>query len=228
MKRTLTLGIGMTVILFFTSCQREESINIDQNRIYTEYAFTYDSEKGQSIMGASFRLDNNGGKRIELSYPARIAFDGENMSYRRAFGDYQLKRTGSMTNGSFIYTDLDGNVYENSINSVRPIELPFGLTRINRNGNFFLPWIGDALQPGETVTVIIDPQGEGSNRTFTTSSTGATHIVLEEFKLRQIEPGFAKIEILREHSHSLTSTPLSGGRMEVKYKSREVNIEITD
>ncbi len=228
MKRTLTLGIGMTVILFFTSCQREESINIDQNRIYTEYSYTYDSEKSQSIMEASFRIDNNGGKRIELSYPARIAFDGENMGYRKTFGDYQLKRTGNLNNGSFVYTDLDGNSYENNISLLRSIELPFGLTSINRNGNFFLPWTGDALQPGETISVIIDPQGEGSNRTFTTSSTGATHIVLDEFKLRQIEPGFAKIEIIREQSNSITSAPLSGGRMEVKYKSREVNIEITD
>lgn len=228
MKRTLTLGIGMTVILFFTSCQREESINIDQNRIYTEYTYTYDSEKSQSIMEASFRLDNNSGKRIELTYPARVAFDGENMGYRMAFGDYQLKRTGSLANGSFVYTDLDGNAYENSISTLRPIELPFGLTNISRNGNFFLPWTGEALQPGETITVIIDPQGEGSNRSFTLSSAGATHIVLDEFKLRQIEPGFAKIEIIRERSNSITSAPLSGGRMEVKYKSREVNIEITE
>jgi hypothetical protein len=228
MKRTLTIGIGITVILFFTSCQREESINIDQNRIYTEYSFMYDAERGQSIMEASFRLDNNGGKRIELSYPARVAFDGENMGYRMTFGNYQLKRTGSITNGSFVYTDLDGINYENSISSIRSIELPFGLTRINRNGNFFLPWTGDALQPGEIITVIIDPQGEGSNRSFTTSSTGTTHIVLDEFKLKQIEPGFAKIEIIRERSHSITSTPLSGGRMELKYKSREVNVEITE
>lgn len=226
MKRTLTLGFGMMVILFFTSCQREESINIDQNRIYTEYSYTYDAEQGQSVMNATFKLDNNGGKRIELSFPARVSFDGENMSYRNAFGDYQLKRSGSMTNGMFVYTDLNENSYENGISAIRAIELPFGLNTISRNGNFFLPWDGDALQPGETITVTINPQGEGSTRSFTTSSAGATHIILDEYRLKQIEPGFAKIQIIRERESTVNSSPLSGGRIELKYKSREVNIEV--
>lgn len=226
MKRTLTPGLGLAVILFFTSCQREESINIDQSRIYTEYEYTYDAEQSQSIMNASFRLDNNGGKRIELSFPARVAFDGESMSYRSAFGDYQLKRTGSLINGTFVYTDLNDNVYENNISAIKAIELPFGLNTISRNGNFFLPWDGDDLQPGETITVTIDPQGEGSTKSFTTSSAGASHIILDEYRLKQIEPGMAKIRIMRERTSSLTSAPLSGGRLVLKYKSREVNIEI--
>lgn len=226
MKRTLTLGIGMMVILFFTSCQREESINIDQNRIYTEYSYSYDAEQGQSVMTATFKLDNNGGKRIQLSYPARVSFDGESMSYRSALGDYQLNRSGSLVNGTFSYTDLEDNVYQNDISAIKAIGLPFGLNTISRNGNFFLPWDGESLQPGEIITVTIDPQGEGSTKSFTTSSAGATHIILDENRLKQIEPGFAKIRITRERTSSITSAPLSGGRLELKYKSREVNIEI--
>lgn len=228
MKRTHYLGTGLLVLLFFTSCQREESINIDQNRIYTEYAYTYDSDQSQSIMNATFKLDNNGGKRIELSYPARIHFDGETMGWRAAFGDYQLKRTGSLTNGKFTYTDLDGNSYENGIASLRAINLPFGLNSISQGGNFFLPWDGDAVQPGETITVKINSNGEGTTKTWTTSSVGATHIVLDEYKLKQLSTGIAKIQIIRERSESLNSAPLSGGRIELKYKSREVNIEITN
>lgn len=226
MKRTLTLGIGLSVILFFTSCQREESVNIDQSRIYTAYSYTYDAEQSQSIMNASFRIDNSGGNRIELSFPARVSFDDENMSFRKAFGDYQLKRSGNLINGMFSYTDVDGKVLENSISALRPIALPFGLNSISRNGNFFLPWEGDALQAGETITVTINPDGEGSTRSFTTSSAGATHIILDENKLSQLEPGFAKVRITRERESGLQQSTLSGGRLELKYKSREVSVEI--
>lgn len=52
----------MMTILFFSSCKREESVNIDQNRIYSNYEFAYDANVNKSSMTATFRLDNNSGQ----------------------------------------------------------------------------------------------------------------------------------------------------------------------
>lgn len=228
MKRTLTLGFGLIVVLFFTSCEREESMNIDQSRIYTNYTYTYDSNKSQAVMTATFRLDNSTGDKLELSYPARVEFGGENMSWRSAFGYYDLKRNGNMSQGAFTYHDLDDNSFTNNISAIESIELPFGLTSINKNGNFFLPWDGQALRSGERIKVTIKGGDQLSSKEWTTSTTGATHIILDENKLKQLSPGTAEVQIEREITQALQQSGLAGGRIEMQYKSRKVTVNITD
>lgn len=225
MKRTRTLGFAVMAVLFFTACKREESINIDQQRIYSSYSFEYDSDNNQSHARVTFRLDNNGGKKIQLTYPARVEFNGEGLAYRSAFGDYNLTNFGNEISGAFKYSDHDGNVYTNSIEALSAIELPFGLTSISQNGNFFLPWQGDALRSGETVRVKITA---GTSRTFTTTAVGANHILLDENSLKQLVPGNATIQIERESYKGLEQSNLSGGRITSTYKSRKVFITITN
>lgn len=228
MKRTTTLGLALIGVLFFTSCKREESINIDQNRIYSNYAFTYDANSNQSKMTATFRLDNSGGKKLELSYPSRVDFNGEGLAWKNAFGYYQLSNANQSLHGSFNYHDLDGTTYSNSITGLESIEIPFGITNISQGGNFFLPWTGAALKSGETVRVTIKGGQQASSRTWTITSPGSMHIILDENRLRDLTPGSAQILIEREVSNSLTHSNLSGGRITSKYSSRKININITN
>lgn len=226
MKRTQTLGIAVMAVLFFTACKREESINIDQERIYSNYSFEYDADNNQSVAKATFRLDNSGGKKIQLTYPARIEFNGQGLSYRSALGDYSLTNFGNEISGQFKYSNNDGAVFSNSIDELASIELPFGLTSISQNGNFFLPWQGDALKSGETVRVKISTVG--ISRTFTTTAVSANHILLDENSLKALVPGDATIQIERESYKSLEQSNLSGGRITTTYKSRKMFITITN
>jgi len=225
MRRTTTLGIAVMAVLFFTACKREESINIDQNRIYSEYTYEYDADNNRSTANAVFRLDNAGGRKVELSYPARVDFNGEGLAWRGGVGLYQLTRHGMLEGGSFNYHDLDNNVYSNTIPPLTVTEVPFGITSISRSGNFFLPWNGPALQPGETIRVIINA---GTTRTFSTSMTGATHIILDQNRLWGLTPGAGTIRIERESYGGLQSGNLSGGRMTTTYKSRRIFINISN
>ena len=63
MKRSFTLGL-LGLMFFVVSCKREDSVNIDQNRIYTTYELQYDAGKNQTLADATFRIDHNGGSKI--------------------------------------------------------------------------------------------------------------------------------------------------------------------
>lgn len=226
MRRTTTLGfLGVMAVLFFTACKREESINIDQNRIYSSYTYVYDADQNRSTMSATFRLDNSGGKKLQLTYPARVDFNGEGLTWRGGLGYYQLTSYGNANGGQFNYHDLDNNKFSNGVDQLAAIELPFGITSISQNGNFFLPWQGAPLASGETIRVKITA---GTSRTFTTSQVGTNHIVLNQNSLAALTPGNATIQIERESYGNLEQSNLSGGRITSTYKSRKAHINISN
>lgn len=226
MRQNTTLALFLIGSLFFSSCKREESINIDQNRIYSQYAYTYDANNSSTKISATFRLDNSSGKKLELSYPSRVSFQGESLTWKNALGYYDLNRSGELLSGDITFYDLQEKTYTNTINNISPIDLPFGITSISKNGNFFLPWVGGGLMAGETIRITI--KGNQNSKSWTVNTIGSTHVLLNESRLNDLSAGQATIQIEREKTCSLTESNLSGGRITSKYLSRKVSIDIID
>lgn len=227
MKRMTTIGIVMMTLLFFTSCKKEMSTNVDKDRIYTTYDVSYDQNLNRTDIKATFRVDHASGQKIELVYPSRVHFDGDRMVYRELMGSYEASRSGNVTGRSLMYVDGDGSEFINS-QDISPIDLPFGLGSISKNGDFFLPWTGVALQAGETINVSINGGDQVVSRKFTTSVAGSTYIILSRYELQNLSAGTAHIQISREKESALSSASLSGGRIRTEYKSRKVTIQITE
>ncbi len=227
MKRRSTFAIALFSVLFLTACKKEASVNIDQNRIYSEYEVVYDNESNQTTTTAIFRVDQSSGKKIELTYPSRVGFNNEALAYRKMVGQYDNVRSGNHLNGAFKYFDNDQKEYSNSGGEVSPIDIPFGLNSISRSGNFFLPWNGAALQSGETVEVTISGGSQSGSKTFNATAVGSSYIVLDQFQLNNLVAGTATIQITRQKTAGLQSSNLSGGRITSIYKGRKVNINIT-
>lgn len=228
MKRKTTLGIALMSLLFFTACKKEASINIDQNRIYSDYEVTYDQMSNRTTSQVIFRVDHNSGKKIELTYPARVGFNDENLAWRNLGGYYDMTRSGNHLNGHFTYFDVEDNSFENTGALVDPIDLPFGMNNISKNGNFFLPWTGAVLQSGETVKVIISGGSQSGSKTFTATAIGSSFISLEQYKLNQLVAGTANIQIQREKTSALQQSNLSGGRITSTYKGQKITVNITE
>ncbi|MFT5778168.1 MAG: hypothetical protein ACI837_001124 [Crocinitomicaceae bacterium] len=228
MKRITTLGITLVSVLFFTACKKESSVNVDQNRIYSTYNVEYDQNSNRTTVKATYRVDHNSGQKIELTYPSRVDFDGEQMAYRKMGGYYDLSRNGNALNREIIYHDIDGKVFSNSGSVISSIDVPVGLNGISRSGNFFLPWVGAPLASGETITVTISGGSQTSSKTFTANSVGQNYIILDQFKLNDLIAGTAKIQIKREITGSLIQSNLSGGRISSTYNGRKITINILD
>jgi len=216
----------MMTVLFFSSCKREESINIDQNRIYSNYDFVYDANSNKSSVTATFRLDHSSGQKIELSYPSRVSFNGEGMAWKGALGHYSLNRSGNLNGGSFIFSDTEGAEFKNGVGSLSSIEIPFGLNSISKSGNFFLPWTGGALVSGETIKVTINGGDQTGSKVWIATAIGSSHLILDQNKLSGLAVGTANIQIEREASSYLEQSNLAGGRVTASYKSRKVSINI--
>lgn len=228
MKRRSTIGIALLSVLFFTACKKEASINIDQNRIYSDYNVEYNQATNQTSTVAIFRIDHASGKKIELTYPARVGFNNESLAWHNMGGTYSSSQSGNMLHGSFTYYDVDQNTFINAASNVNSIDVPYGLNSISKGGNFFLPWTGAVLQSGETVKVIINGGSQSSSRTFNATAIGSSYIVIDQNQLNGLVVGTANIQIQREKTTSLQQSNLSGGRITSTYKGRKVNINITN
>jgi hypothetical protein len=102
------------------------------------------------------------------------------------------------------------------------------MNSISKSGNFFLPWTGNPLQQGETIQVRISGSENGGSQEFILTQPGATHILLDQYKLNNLTSGTASIQIERSKSSSLTQSNLSGGRVNSTYRGRKVSILIVD
>ncbi|NRA11298.1 MAG: hypothetical protein HRT57_05010 [Crocinitomicaceae bacterium] len=226
MKRRTTFLIIAMAVLFLPSCKREESVNIDQNRIYSSYDYTYDANANKSSMTATFRLDNSGGQKIELSYPSRVSYNGEGLAWKNAMGYYSLNRSGNLNGGSFSFIDTESNEFQNQVSNLNSVEIPFGMNSISKSGNFFLPWNGVPLVSGETIKVTISGGDQTLSKTFTVTAEGTSHVILDQYKLAGLAVGTANIQIEREMSSYLEQSGLAGGRISAQYKSRKIAINI--
>ena len=226
MKRIFTqLSIVVLAVLFFSSCKREESLTADQNRIYMEYNYSYDANSNKTTAQAEFRVNDAGGRKLELSSPAMVRFNGEAMTWRRLSGDYSITSYATPTGGTFKYQDTENQVYQNEAKVMNTVELPFGLTSISKNADFFLPWNGGPVEAGETVEVKIR---SGASRTFRASMVGTSYITLDRNALSTLTAGTATIEIERVYTGPVAQGTFSGGRMTSKYKGRSVTVTITE
>lgn len=226
MKGTFTnIGLVLIVVLFFSSCKREESLTTDQNRIYSEYNYTYDANSNKTTAEAEFRISHASGKKLELSYPATVRFNGEALAWRRLAGNYSLSSYAAPGNGTFEYQDTEAQAYQNEASLLKSVELPFGLSSINKKSDFFLPWNGDPVQSGETVEITIKA---GATKKFRANIVGSTYITIDRNSLTGLVTGQAKIEIERVQIKPLEQGTFAGGKMISTYKGRTVSITITD
>lgn len=222
-----TLGM-LSFMIVLVACKREDSQNIAQDRIYSDYQVSFDAGKNQTIASVTFRKDNSSGTKIELTYPAKVQFRDENMSWKNVSGNYQTSLNGNALSSYFTYTDLDKNNYENQALDVSFIDLPYGITSISKSGNFFLPWNGDVVRNGETVKVMIKSKDGGSEKNWTVSTVNSNHITLDSYTLSQLPAGNAEIWIERIKSTGLTIVPDAGGRISSTWKSNVQIIQITN
>jgi hypothetical protein len=227
MKRIFTLGI-LSTLFFMTSCKREDSKNVAQEQIYIDYTLVYSADNGQTSATALFREGNSDGKKIELSYPARVKFNSEWLSWKKVSGSYEGAIGGNHLSGTLTYDDLDENTYTNNGLNVPSIDLPAGLSSISRGGDFYLPWVGDAVRTGETIEVVITQKDKKKEDvSWTVTTTNATHIVLNEKKLLDVDLGQAEITIRRIRTQALPIATDAGGRITCTYESQTRTVNIT-
>lgn len=215
--------LSITLSFFTTSCVRETSDSVSQDKIYTDYELFYNANEDKTYARATFRFSNALGTNLELADGSEVRFEGDVLTFNEVLAYYEREYAGFKQSGTFEWDDLDGNTFSNSI-SINSIEYPDGIDSIGRENSFEISWVGDALDNDETVTVTINGENEGDAKLFINDDIGSSSIILDMDKLEGVGEGPGKIWMDRSYSPVLMQETSSGGKITGRF--RPENLEV--
>jgi hypothetical protein len=220
MKNYSLLFTFLIAVLSFVSCTREPSDSVDQDKIYVKYDLIYDSNNDETTVRAEFRFGGAFGTKLELSSPAYVKFNGSYIPYNSTLAYYEEKIPGQISNGTFIYGDVDGNVYSNTTSNMRSAEFPDSQIVINNGMDYVMNFDGVPISGNDVVTMNL------SDKVFATSINGATSLTIGGSQTSSLNPGPYIGYMSRTMTRSLTQSTSEGGTIWITYKALNKAITI--
>jgi hypothetical protein len=205
--------------LFFTSCHRESSADVNQKRIFTQYELFYDANEDITYARAWFRFGSATGTILELASPSIVTFDGDQLSLKPVLAYYEKKYAGYKASGTFHWEDTEGTAYDNEA-VIHPIEFGVVPDSVARNAAFEIPWTGDPLAAQESVGAWVNGANEGDAQATVTIESGAASIIMPANQMSKIAAGGGKIYIQRRFFPDLTQPTEAGGSVHGVYRPK--------
>jgi hypothetical protein len=230
MSKTLVFSV-LVIILFITnSCVKESSETVAQDKIWAEYQLIYDNNTKITYARAIFKFSNITGTLLELESPASIVFDNVALSYNPTLGYYEKQYASFKSTGTFKYTDLDNNVFQNTLTISDTVGFPIGLDTISKLLPYEFIWTGAALKSNETINIWLNSNIEGDARFFSTNMVGSTSIIFPINQISQLGTGPYGVMIMeRNYNPTINQATSAGGLITIKYKPKNITgIQITD
>lgn len=225
----LNLGLFVAVLSFLlTSCNVEDSADVNQERIYADYEVFYNSNTDKTWVVARFRFGGATGTLLQLNDPAFVEFNGEDLPFNSLFAGHYKEYAGQLTSGTFVYTDVDGNTYENSIPAYEPIEFPTGLDTLSKSNSYDLVWQGTELKANQNVGVFAGSWAWGQDALFLQTNDGANNIVLGKDQIANLPLGQSTLYMDRSTDVQITDGTSEGGRIRGKYRATNVTVQVVD
>jgi hypothetical protein len=97
-----TILLTMT---FSAGCMREDSSDVNQDKIYAEYELFYNANEDITYARAVFRFSNALGIKLKLATGSEVRFNGDILTFKPALAYYEKSYAGKVMQG-----DLDGRI----------------------------------------------------------------------------------------------------------------------
>jgi hypothetical protein len=225
--KTLRYLLFPAFALLLAACQSENSDDVNQDKIWAEYELFYNSNTDITYAKATFKFSNALGTNLQLTAPSTVTFNGQTLVYKSVLAYYEKEFAGLVTSGTFVWTDLNGNTFTNSIDTVRTIAFEPGFTSVTRGSSNNFSWEGPALISGEAAILSITNVGVLNTQIFTQTGAGSTSMVLEANKLNNLSPGNQATAILdRTHSQTPAQITSAGGNLKTTYRALNKTIMV--
>jgi len=227
--KIISVIIIISGLVYLSSCQREDSIDANQDRIYTYYEMNYDANDDITTAKAIFRLGSPTSSKLKLSEGSYVTFNGQELSYNGFYAYYQNELLGSVETGTFVFTDLNGNTYTNEVD-FNEIEFPSNMPDIEKGTVYDIEWIGAAVAENEVVTFsIIGPSdADSDDYTVTASQIGAHSIQLSAAKTNSFTPGASILSLERKFETENINAPSVGGKIITKFIAPKVAMNVQE
>lgn len=211
----------------FSSCTKENASDVNQDRIYTEYELFYDKNTDKTTAFARFKFGGATGTLLELDSTAFVTFNGDKLPYNALLAVHMKEYAGLVTSGKFVYTNINEDVFENSVPAFEAIEFPT-IDAVKRTQSFDLKWTGTALSADQSVGLAINGNKEGDLQLFVQTAVGSSSIVLAKTQLEKLGLGEATGIMDRSTSQKVKQGTSVGGYITGKYRAQNAKLNITD
>lgn len=209
------------------SCETEDSINVNQDRIYGAYELFYNQNEDKTIAKAIFTFGTRTGTRLTLSEGSTIQFNGQSMPYEELTGAYITEVAGYQNSGTFVFEDLDTGVFTNTI-QLNPIDFEETMpATLDQSQSYQFGWIGDAVETDRSaVSMTVLPNNLDQTEIFVQTTSGAESIVLSTDRLSKIDPQPGSLILERGTESEVAQGSSAGGVLIARYRTANKSIVI--
>ena len=220
------IAVALFIASFAISCQRENSDDVNQDRIYAEYELYYDKNQNKTYASAVFRFGNATGTLLELTSPSSVTFNGDQIPFDQTFSYYRKEYQGLVTGGTFVFTNTEGTSFTNTVSSTRTIDFPTSMDTITASNGYTLAWVGDSIVTDEHVTVWMDGPLQNNSEFFFQYVEGTNSIVMAASQLGNLGTGNTTCTIERVWETTASSVTGAGGKVRCKYKGTNRTVQV--
>lgn len=220
--------LSMLGLVLFTNCKRENSVDVNQDRIYTDYELFYNSNTDVTWVVARFRFGNATGTHLELSNDAFVLFNNDTLPYNFFYTGHFKEYAGRLTSGTFTYHDNDGNVFVNDVLAYDTIQFTPGFDTIIKGQSNEITWVGKALQPNERVGVFVGSWTWGEDALAIQGNDGAQSVILNANQTNNIATGPSTVYMDRIIEVDPVEAPSAGGRLRSKFRAFNASVQVVE
>lgn len=223
--KKINLILLAVVSFFMLSCDKEDSADVNQDTIYAVYELFYNKNTDKTTAICRLRFGGPTGTLLEATGNASVTFNGDAMPYSVFYSGHAKEYAGLLSTGTFVYTNVDGDVFTNSAPSMDVISFPSSFTSITKSSANTLTWVGNALAANERAEFFIGTPVWGQNALFFAAGQGSTNIVLGTNQLANVAEGNATCILDRVNEVAAAQVTSEGGVSRSRY--RALNQDIT-
>lgn len=227
MLRTLALLLGLS--LAAAGCAKEDSVNVNQDRIFADYSLTYNKAQDKTYARAAFKFGNLTGTGLQLSAPSEVRFGNDVLTFVPLLNYYEKQFAGQLPQGgTFTFKDTDGKTFVNPVPAPVRIELPASLAGFKKGSAYTVAWDGAPVAAGETVDVTIDGAGQSDPiQVVLQSAPGSTSLVVAASNLEPLLNGPAQVVTNRTRIvDQLPQGTSAGGRIVSRYEGQARTVPV--
>ena len=229
--KTFSLSILQGLILLsglfmFASCGKENSSDVNQDRIYAEYELYYDKNTDKTYASAIFRFGNATGTPLELTAPSQVKFGNDVIPFDPVLAYYRKEYAGQINSGTFTFEDTQGLTFTNTISSYKSVMFP-AMDTIHSSNSYTLTWIGDSITANERIDLWIDGTMQNNAELFVAYTLNQDNFVLPANRLANLGIGNATCTMDRVWETDASSVTSAGGKVRAKYRPLNKTVYVT-
>lgn len=217
---------ALSIPLLMTSCQKEDSSDVNQDKIYTVYELFYNQNSDKTVAIARLRFGTPTGTLLEATSPASVTFNGDDLPYNVAYSGHAKEYAGKISTGTFAYTNTESTVFTNSTPAMDTLAYEVGFDTIVKSQANTFTWVGNPLAANERTNLFVGSWTWGEDASFFAFTPGSTNIILGVNQLSNLALGTSTCYIDRVNEVATTQGTSEGGLIRTRYRPTNVQIQV--